>query len=55
MAYSTNDALLIYTKINDLNMTFMLKIAFSDFVIIMGIVFNKYILFQMDINGHHPF
>ena len=49
-AYSTNKALSIDTKVNDLvtfNVTFVLKIAFSDFVAAGGIVFHKNILFIM--------
>ena len=44
---STNENLSNDTKVNDLvtlNVTFMLKIAFSDFVVAGGIVFHKQIL-----------
>ena len=43
-----SDAISIDTKVNDhVTLTFMLKIAFSDFVVAMGIVFHQHILFAI--------
>ena len=49
-AYSTNDALSNATKANDLvtlNLTFLLKITFSDPLATGGIVFHKHIYFYL--------